>query len=54
MGMLMLMFSIGMIAGPTAGTYLFQKNEIMLWSACGVVGLLSAGLALVRPRHLKM
>jgi hypothetical protein len=30
-----------------------SKNETMLWSACAVVGLLFAGLALVRPRHMK-
>jgi MFS family permease len=53
MGMLALMFSVGMMAGPTIGTLLFQRSEAILWATCGVVGLLSAALALLAPRHAK-
>jgi MFS family permease len=54
LGMLTLMFSIGMISGPTLGTLLFQKSEATLWATCGGVGLLSAALALYAPRHKGM
>ncbi len=51
MGMLTLMFSIGMMTGPTIGTLLLQKSEALLWATCAVVGLLSGGLALYAPHH---
>ncbi len=51
MGMLTLMFSIGMMTGPTVGTLLLQKSEALLWATCAVVGLLSGGLALYTPHH---
>lgn len=53
MGLTMLMFSIGMIAGPTLGTLVFQRNETMLWVSCGVLGLISATLVLLTPRHVR-
>lgn len=51
MGMLMLMFSIGMMSGPTLGTLLFQRSETMLWAVCGCLGTLSAALVMRASRH---
>jgi MFS family permease len=46
MGLLFLMWSCGLIIGPTVGSYLFQRSETLLWSTCGVVGLVSAMLVM--------
>lgn len=51
MGLWTLTWSVGMILGPSLGTLLFQKNPTALWVLCGVLGVLSAALALIRlPR----
>lgn len=49
-GMWMLMWSLGMLLGPWIGTLIFQRNAMLLWSTCAVVGLAGAMLSLVRPR----
>jgi len=46
MGLLFLMWSIGLMIGPTVGSWLFERSETLLWTSCGVVGLISAALAL--------
>lgn len=46
MGMLMLMWSIGYIIGPLAGTWLFAHNETMLWLSCLGVGLVATFLVM--------
>jgi MFS family permease len=43
-------WSVGMVFGPTLGTWLFQHHEPALWISCAVMGLAGAGLALTRPR----
>jgi MFS family permease len=50
LGLLMMMWSLGMIIGPTAGTALFAGNPDALWIACGVLGVLSAVLMLYRQQ----
>jgi len=46
MGMLVLMWSLGMMLGPPLGTLAFEHNATLLWTACGVLGFISAALAL--------
>ena len=41
MGMLMLMWSIGLMIGPIAGTWLFERNEALLWTLCLIVGAIA-------------
>ncbi len=52
MGLLTVTWSFGMLTGPPLGTILFARNEMLLWAACGLLGILSATLlvTLSRPR----
>lgn len=50
MGLWMMTWSAGMVFGPAFGTYLFERNQNLLWIMCAVAGLVSAGLALVTPK----
>ena len=54
MGLWILMWSIGMLLGPSVGTLLYQYNRALLWSACAVAGTVAAGLSIAKfgPRHL--
>ncbi len=46
LGLVMMMWSFGMVIGPSAGTFVFERNPAALWTACGVLGALGAGLML--------
>jgi hypothetical protein len=48
MGLLHLMWSLGLVIGPTAGTFIYSRNPTLLWIACAVTGCLGAALALWR------
>jgi len=48
MGLLVLMWSIGLIIGPIAGTWLFARNEKYLWISCAVLGVISFFLVVRR------
>ncbi|MEA2240346.1 MAG: hypothetical protein QOC81_5070 [Thermoanaerobaculia bacterium] len=50
LGLMVMMWSLGMIIGPTAGTLVFEHNPAALWAACGVLGILAAGLMLQRQQ----
>lgn len=52
MGLLTTAWSVGMIAGPTLGTILFERHEAILWSGCAVLGLVSATLVMSKSRHV--
>jgi MFS family permease len=45
MGLYVTMWSAGMLIGPTAGTFLFERNATVLWWGCAVFGVISALLA---------
>jgi len=45
------MFGIAWIAGPLLGTNVYANHPDALWIACGVVGLVGAGLALAAGRQ---
>ena len=51
MGLFVLTWSFGMVVGPTLGTRVYEWNPAVLWSACAILGLSSAALALRKPRH---
>ncbi|HYH10690.1 MAG TPA: MFS transporter [Thermoanaerobaculia bacterium] len=44
-------WSVGMVLGPTMGTWIYERNPIALWITCVFVGIASAVLALVKPRQ---
>jgi predicted MFS family arabinose efflux permease len=46
MGLLVLMWSVGLIIGPIAGMWMFERSETSLWTSCLVVGLISSALML--------
>jgi MFS family permease len=48
LGLFMTMWSLGMMIGPPAGTLLFERNPAFVWTACGVLGIISAMLMLQR------
>lgn len=50
MGIWVMTWSVGMIVGPTLGTLLFERDPKLVWMACGVLGAISAGLAMIRVR----
>jgi len=51
MGLFVLTWSFGMMIGPTVGTRVYEWNPTVLWSACAVLGLTSAALALRRVKE---
>ncbi|HUP60293.1 MAG TPA: MFS transporter [Thermoanaerobaculia bacterium] len=53
MGLWILMWSVGMLLGPFLGTLLFEYNRTYLWLACAVAGIVSALLAMVKPRRIE-
>jgi MFS family permease len=48
LGLVMMMWSLGMVIGPPVGTFVFERNPAALWVACGVLGVIGAGLMLRR------
>jgi MFS family permease len=50
LGLLMMMWSLGMVIGPPAGTLLFERNPAVVWAACGALGIAAAMLMLQRPQ----
>ncbi len=53
LGLLMMMWSLGMVIGPPAGTTLFAHNPQAVWVACGVLGIVSAVLMLQRQQRTR-
>ena len=49
-GLWVFSWAVGLIIGPSVGTWVFQRNPNALWIACGVLACASAGLALWEPR----
>jgi hypothetical protein len=50
LGIVLFMY-LAAIVGPIAGTAAFHAEPRLLWGACGVVGLISAALALAAGRR---
>ena len=47
-GMWVLTWSVGMMLGPSLGTWMYARNAPMLWTAAAIVGTLGSLLALAR------
>jgi len=52
MGTYGMVWSVAFVAGPSVGMLLFSVSPLALWCACGLLGLLAAGLVLPEPRRL--
>jgi MFS family permease len=50
LGLLMMMWSLGMVIGPPAGTLVFEHNPAAVWAACGALGVIGAALMMGSPR----
>jgi MFS family permease len=50
MGLWHLMFSLGMLLGPAAGTWIYGRSPVTLWAACFVVTAIGSTLALVKVK----
>jgi MFS family permease len=48
LGLVMMMWSLGMVIGPPAGTFLFDRNPAAVWIACAALGIISAALMMRR------
>src|SRR5258708_32414351 len=46
LGLMMLMWSLGMVIGPPVGTLVFERSPAVVWIACGALGIISALLML--------
>jgi len=53
LGLLMMMWSLGMVIGPPAGTLLFERSPALVWTACGALGVISALLMLQRRQSTR-
>jgi MFS family permease len=51
MGLWHSMFSLGMVLGPAMGTWIYQRNPMVLWWTCVAMGIAAAGLAMMKPRQ---
>jgi MFS family permease len=54
MGLLTVAWSAAFVVGPPLGTFLFARNEMLVWMLCGFLGVISAALLLTtsRPRSV--
>jgi MFS family permease len=52
MGAYGLVWSVAFIGGPSLGMLLFTASPLALWGACGLLGILAAGIILADPHHL--
>ena len=48
LGLVMMMWSLGLIIGPSVGTFVFEHNPAAVWIACGALGVISATLMIRR------
>ncbi len=51
LGLLMMMWSLGMVIGPPAGTLVFEHNPSAVWAACGALGVIGGALMMVQRRQ---
>lgn len=50
MGTYGLVWSLAFVGGPGLGMLLFSVSPMALWTSCGLLGLLAAGIILAEPR----
>ena len=51
MGIYGLVWSLAFVCGPSLGLLLFSASPLALWLACGILGLLAAGIVLADPQE---
>ena len=51
MGTYGMVWALAFVCGPSLGMLLFGWSRPALWTTCGLMGLLAAGLILVEPRR---
>ncbi len=51
LGLLMMMWSLGMVIGPPAGTLVFEHSPSAVWAACGALGVIGGVLMMVQRRQ---
>jgi MFS family permease len=49
MGIYGMVWALAFVFGPSLGMILFSFNHLLLWSACGVLGLIASALILPNP-----
>lgn len=49
MGIWVMTWAVGMIAGPALGTLVLEHNPALLWTTIGILGVVGAGLIMTRP-----
>jgi MFS family permease len=49
MGIWVMTWAVGMVAGPTLGTLILEHNPALLWTSIAAIGILGATLIMVRP-----
>jgi MFS family permease len=52
MGTYGLVWSVAFICGPSLGMLLFTASPLALWSICGLLGILAAGIILAEPSRV--
>ena len=50
MGTYGLVWALAFVGGPTLGMALFSASPPALWAACGLLGIVAAGIILAEPR----
>ena len=51
MGLFIMVWSLGMVIGPPAGTLVFEHNPAAVWAACGALGVIGGGLMMLQRRQ---
>ena len=49
MGTYGMVWALAFVCGPSLGMMLFSANRLLLWAACGAMGLLAAAIILAEP-----
>ncbi|MCU1347857.1 MAG: major facilitator superfamily 1, partial [Acidobacteria bacterium] len=52
MGIWVMTWAVGMVAGPALGTLILERNPAFLWSSIGLLGVVGAMLMMIGPRSL--
>jgi MFS family permease len=50
MGAYGMVWAVAFVCGPSLGLVLFSANHILLWTACGILGIVAAGIILAEPK----
>jgi predicted MFS family arabinose efflux permease len=54
MGTYGMVWALAFVCGPSLGMFLFSANHLLLWAACGAMGLLAAAIISAEPRSARI